>query len=331
MTFAAALGAAPPAMFAARRAGSWLECGGYCCYCRWHAHIAAAAGSGASSTRQPRAQFRGILPPLAPIDNAAAVRDGHAVSVFANWVVPGWLMVGRYPHLPPDRGKTGLDGASADRQVQMLVQCGCRTFLSLQAEIPSQADMLGSGGTQNGFTQYMTAASEAVRQTQREGSPEPEEARPNFLHFPIVDFGVPEFDQLVDFVDGFSDALLAEGPNRAAAYVHCWGGKGRSGLVAACLLSRWYGLSAAEALLRVDAYCRLRSLQTATPPTNPASSAQTGFISPETPAQREMVRAYICAGGQPRQTLSSSSSNPVSHIKMRERRERDIHVMTRSV
>eukprot|EP01047_Picozoa_sp_COSAG01_P094397 COSAG01_NODE_25319_length_749_cov_0.690769_1_plen_197_part_00 len=163
MIFAAALGAAPSAMFAARRAGScWLQCGGYC-YCRWHAHIAAAAGSGASSTRQPRAQFCGLLPPLAPIDDAAAVRDGHAVSVFANWVVPGWLLVGRYPHLPPDRGKTGLDDAFADRQVQMLVQCGCRTFLSLQAEIPSQADTLGSGGTQNGFTQYMTAASsEAV-------------------------------------------------------------------------------------------------------------------------------------------------------------------------
>lgn len=34
-------------------------------------------------------------------------------------------------------------------------------------------------------------------------------------------------------------------------YLHCWGGRGRAGVVAACLLRYAYGLSAEEALERV--------------------------------------------------------------------------------
>lgn len=37
-----------------------------------------------------------------------------------------------------------------------------------------------------------------------------------------------------------------------AMYVHCWGGRGRSGLIAACLLGKVYGLQADEALERVS-------------------------------------------------------------------------------
>ena len=34
-------------------------------------------------------------------------------------------------------------------------------------------------------------------------------------------------------------------------YVHCWGGRGRAGLVAACFLQHAYGVSGEEALQRV--------------------------------------------------------------------------------
>ena len=34
--------------------------------------------------------------------------------------------------------------------------------------------------------------------------------------------------------------------------IHCWGGRGRAGLVGACLLVRAYGISAEEALKRVQ-------------------------------------------------------------------------------
>jgi hypothetical protein len=35
-------------------------------------------------------------------------------------------------------------------------------------------------------------------------------------------------------------------------YIHCWGGRGRAGTVGACLLGYAYGLSAQEALERVQ-------------------------------------------------------------------------------
>jgi len=35
-------------------------------------------------------------------------------------------------------------------------------------------------------------------------------------------------------------------------YIHCWGGRGRAGLVGACFLREAYGISADEALTRVQ-------------------------------------------------------------------------------
>lgn len=35
-------------------------------------------------------------------------------------------------------------------------------------------------------------------------------------------------------------------------YLHCWGGRGRSGLVSTCLLAYLFGVSATEALQRVQ-------------------------------------------------------------------------------
>ena len=44
------------------------------------------------------------------------------------------------------------------------------------------------------------------------------------------------------------EARLARGES---VYVHCWGGRGRAGLVAACFLQHAYGISGEEALQRV--------------------------------------------------------------------------------
>ncbi len=35
-------------------------------------------------------------------------------------------------------------------------------------------------------------------------------------------------------------------------YLHCWGGRGRAGTFGACLLAHMYGMSAEEALMRVQ-------------------------------------------------------------------------------
>ncbi len=52
------------------------------------------------------------------------------------------------------------------------------------------------------------------------------------------------------------DAALADLRARIGAgecvYLHCWGGRGRAGTVGACALADLYGLSADDALARVQ-------------------------------------------------------------------------------
>jgi protein-tyrosine phosphatase len=69
-----------------------------------------------------------------------------------------------------------------------------------------------------------------------------------FLSFPIEDRSVPasvsEFDELIDSVTEY----LREGK---AVVVHCWGGVGRSSVIAACALIR-NGLSTDEAFRVIE-------------------------------------------------------------------------------
>ncbi len=58
----------------------------------------------------------------------------------------------------------------------------------------------------------------------------------------------------LDIITALEDILH----NNGVAYVHCWGGRGRSGTIAACLLGKAYGLGAQEALERVDRAYRTR-------------------------------------------------------------------------
>ena len=75
----------------------------------------------------------------------------------------------------------------------------------------------------------------------------------SFLHFGIPDLSVAES------LEGL-DALVADLATRVAQgeglYLHCWRGKGRTGLVAACLLGALYGeeMEAEKALQRVQLY-----------------------------------------------------------------------------
>lgn len=57
-----------------------------------------------------------------------------------------------------------------------------------------------------------------------------------FLHFPIEDLSIPEKEAL--------DRLLEDLEQRVRSgeklYIHCWGGRGRAGLVASCLLAKTF-------------------------------------------------------------------------------------------
>lgn len=70
-----------------------------------------------------------------------------------------------------------------------------------------------------------------------------------FLNFPIEDHGVPKSQaDAFEFASKLHNALAS---NQSVA-IHCWGGIGRSGMIAACVLVR-AGVEPNEALRRVSA------------------------------------------------------------------------------
>ncbi len=90
--------------------------------------------------------------------------------------------------------------------------------------------------------------------------------------FPIPDFGTPTREQMAAILDAL-DAALEAGHT---VYLHCHGGKGRTGTVLGCWLVR-RGLSAEQALEKIAA---LR-----------AAAGLSGH-SPETEEQRAFVRGW---------------------------------------
>ena len=101
-----------------------------------------------------------------------------------------------------------------------------------------------------------------------------------FDYEPITDLSVPTFDDLVRVVNDVASRLQAG----EKMYVHCWGGRGRAGTVASCVLAKVYGISAEEALTRVQ-----RAFDT---------RMDGGRKSPETAGQVELVQKYVASLGQ---------------------------------
>ena len=96
------------------------------------------------------------------------------------------------------------------------------------------------------------------------------------IHFAIPDRNpAPDLEALDKLVVDLQRRVLEE----SVLYIHCWGGRGRTGLVAACLLGALYpSVDAEEALERVQAYFSLR---------------EPGGLSPETDAQCQQVRDWF--------------------------------------
>ena len=90
---------------------------------------------------------------------------------------------------------------------------------------------------------------------------------------PIVDFGTTTVAHMTRILDDV-DAALANG---GAAYVHCLGGVGRTGMAVGCWLVR-------HRLDEGDAIRVIRRLRRGLP--------DAWAMSPQTPAQRAIVRAW---------------------------------------
>lgn len=105
------------------------------------------------------------------------------------------------------------------------------------------------------------------------------DSRPAFLRVQIPDMSIPfsarEMDRALDF--------LCEASPKQTTYVHCWGGHGRTGLVAACYLKCIRGLSVNDALKQI-ALARSHSPYLRSMP------------SPQTSLQLDFVRHYNYGG-----------------------------------
>ena len=92
--------------------------------------------------------------------------------------------------------------------------------------------------------------------------------------FPVPDMNVPTPAHMTAILDAIDSAIAAG----TTVYVHCWGGRGRTGTVVGCWLAR-HGIATGEAALK-----RIAELRAGVP------KAQ--LPSPETTAQCEMVRGW---------------------------------------
>ena len=211
------------------------------------------------------------LPPLTSLADGEAMRAQHYFSTTASWLIPGHVLCGRYPGSCPSR--------PVDRETQRARLAAIRehatTFVCLQSELPPQdAPELWPDGGIGGQSGNAVAPQTAKFQPYFDDARDAEH-----VHFGIVDRDVaPSLAALCDAVDGLQRRVL----RGEVLYIHCWGGQGRTGILAACLLGALYEelVDAEEALERVQQIFRLRE-------------PDKGGASPETDPQRDQVRDWF--------------------------------------
>ncbi len=144
----------------------------------------------------------------------------------------------------------------AREKVAAILGAGVTHFVSLM-----EVDEVGHAGEP--FAPYDALAREAAS-----------DRAPEFARHPIRDLSIPTVAEMRAALDRI-DAIRAAG---GTAYIHCWGGRGRTGTAVACWLVRHGHAAPADAVAR---------LQTLLGP-SPHLFAQT----PETDEQRAFVAAW---------------------------------------
>jgi protein-tyrosine phosphatase len=126
----------------------------------------------------------------------------HDGVLHAWWVVPGRLLVGEYP--------ASLSPGTTAEKIRLLVEAGVESIVDLT----TPEDRLGS------YQEALNVAAQKVLRPIRH------------ITHPIPDMGV--LDQ--EGYDRIIACIRDEIDTGRTVYVHCWGGKGRTGTVVGCLL-----------------------------------------------------------------------------------------------
>lgn len=135
------------------------------------------------------------------------------------WIEPGRLLGGPFP------GDT--DPVEHDRKLRALVEVGLTHVVCLQ-----EADERGHRGLP--FPSYEARVRELAA-----------DRSVTWTRFPIRDLTAPTEETMAAILDHLAGL-------EGVVYLHCWGGHGRTGVVAGCRL-RELGLGADEALARIAA------------------------------------------------------------------------------
>jgi len=165
------------------------------------------------------------------------------------WVIPGRFLAGPYPG--------SHDPAEASRKLKALIECGIRAVINLMGEEePRQADPP--------FLPYAETLNRLAEETGIQVSA---------VQVPLRDQDAPSPETMNVILDEIERSLASHRP----VYVHCWGGRGRTGTVVGCYLVR-QGWSGEEGLKRLE---ELRQ------------GASNGHLpSPKTEAQRQFVGSW---------------------------------------
>ena len=126
------------------------------------------------------------------------------------WIEDDKLLGGRYPGTPSREEQARMLGA--------LIDAGVRLIINLQEPLER-----GRGGRR--FRDYEPILQ---RVAQNRG------VAVEVSRFPISDQTIPQPQVMREILDQI-DATIAAGKR---VYVHCWGGSGRTGVVAGCWLDR---------------------------------------------------------------------------------------------
>jgi alanine transaminase len=231
--------------------------------------------------------------------------DNLGMRGMCNWVIPNILMVGQYPGQSPEL--FAPNAKDIQSHVRAVVEdAGVNLFCSLQSEIPPQDNK--SAWNFNGGERYFPDPNT------RRLFPRPfkhyapivesynQEVR--FLHAPIDDCDVPSSGGALS--DLLLDLLEAIDKEDRCVYVHCWGGRGRAGLVGACLLSLIFPEKDASEILEL--------IQTGYDTRAGAKVMPEALQhSPQTESQREFVRMFV--EERQRHAFFFISSPPISSQK----------------
>eukprot|EP00210_Caulerpa_lentillifera_P005863 g5607.t1 len=206
---------------------------------------------------------------LKPLDGS--YETVHKFSSFSNWILPGHLMIGRYPYVEPGELKKCRTHEIGERQLRQILETGIRTFVSVQSDVISQNEMPLGGD--KGFLPYKPTAELIASALEGPPTKESFEGIRNrfidrflprksvktksettqvsadciFVHHPVKGMKTLTPQDL--------DPVLTDLETRLTGgeklYIHCWGGRGRAGIVGSCLLAKLFELSADECAQRI--------------------------------------------------------------------------------